>query len=119
MGQHHTLLFSLKFNGVVMGTIFQFRGERYTPKKLLIELPDDQHWTIEMLVLAILLMANIKANAAPPHFTFLKSRRLVVVVKFALEMMPEFEIFIHGWIIWNSRVASKKKPPAPLRKEVF
>jgi hypothetical protein len=55
----------------------------------------DQHWAIIKLVLAVHLMPDIHAHAAPPNFALLECGRMVLGVKLFLMAVPTWEILLH------------------------
>ena len=55
----------------------------------------DQHRTVVKLVLAVHLMPDIHAHAAPPDFALLECGRMVLGVQLFLLAVPAWEVLLY------------------------
>ena len=55
----------------------------------------DQHRTVVKLVLAVHLMPDIHAHAAPPDFALLERGRMMLGVQLFLLTVPGWEVLLH------------------------
>lgn len=78
-----------------MNALFNLRGKRNAPKQTVIKLFHDQNRTITFRIFAILLMADILANTAPPHFAFLKKGRAIGGIQALFQCVPVVKIFLN------------------------
>ena len=72
-----------------------FAGHRHRPEHVLVELAQDQDRPGPEPALAVLLMAHVGAQRAPPHLPLVEEVDLPFMMQVGLDLGPAEKVFLH------------------------